>query len=297
MKYLFSFIIFVISFSGVSKACICSDRTLEERINRHSIIVTGKVISIKTIPNEEYNIDTQLVTFLIEKKFKSDEKDTLQIVNDLGPCSFYSEESEHYLLFANNYLIPNANAILERSIRPSGICAGTGNLTNSERLLRLLNQAFSVNIPFAELPADTLYNHIWSGEVFDNFDEEPEFPYGIDSLNLFTQKNLKNCELPERRKWPKETLLIPPPDSLDIYMNDLELEKKPSTVYVGFEVSNSGQLSNFEIWQTFSLNDECNENAIQLVKKINEFTPAKIRGVSIATTWFVSIDYESKTAY
>tara|TARA_R110002096_G_scaffold303080_11_gene498098 strand:- start:5717 stop:6610 length:894 start_codon:yes stop_codon:yes gene_type:complete len=297
MKYLFSFIIFVISFSGVSKACICSDLTLEQRINRHSIIVTGKAISIKTISNEKYNIDTQLITFLIDKKFRSDEKDTLHIVNDLGPCSFYFKEGESYLVFAANYMEQKLNEEPEIIIRPSGICAGTGKLTNSERLMRLLNQAFSVNIPFAELPADTLYNHIWSGEVFDNFDQEPEFPYGIDSLNLFIQNNLKNCELPERRKWPKETLLIPPPDSLDIYMNDLELEKKPSTVYVGFEVSNSGQLSNFEIWPLFSLNDECNENAIQLVKKINEFTPAKIKGVSISTTWFVSIDYKTKTAY
>ncbi|MCR9132160.1 MAG: hypothetical protein NXI08_06290 [bacterium] len=293
MKLFINVATIYIIFQSELLACICGGYTVEKSINNHSIIVTGKIIDIENSVGD-FGLDIEKITFLIEHSYKSLKTDTLILINELGPCTHSLEADESYLLYANTYVFTNSNGIIERTIRPS-FCGHTKKISDAKRSLRLLDNAFSVNIPFSELSADTLYDHIWSGEVFDNFDQEPKFPYGIDSLNLFINKNLKNCNLPERREWPNETMLLSPPDSLDIYMNDLE--KKPSTVYVGFEVSNTGQLSNFEIWPMFSLNDECNENAIQLIKEIDELIPAKIRGVNISTTWFVSIDFKTRTAY
>lgn len=84
------------------------------------------------------------------------------------------------------------------------------------------------------------------------FEEQPSFPGGIKSLKKFINKNLK---------YPKRSGCV------------------EGTAFVSFIVNEDGALSDFAIMK--SVCEECDQNAIDVLKKMPKWIPGKQNGKAL----------------
>ena len=286
----------------ISHACICDFGLLENRIEKSHFIFTGKVISAEDIyADSTSNWPTQQrVVIVIEKKFKGNQNDTLTINSDLHSCASFFEENKRYLVFAGHSIESETeisqNFIDTNNKIVTGQCYGTKEIEYSNDEIRLLEKLFSSNSSIEDISPDKLYNEIWKDESFIFTDEYPEFPTGSDSLSSFIQNNLTSCSLPKERpnsSWHDE-------GKDDSLYNELNMDfesREPTFVWVHFDISKTGELNNFRVDRDFSLNKECNDEALRVAKLMPDWIPAKIKGIPVNSSHWIEMNFKPKSAY
>lgn len=283
-------------------ACICNFGLFEDRIKEPPFIFTGKVLSVENIYSEN-NLEwpvQQKAKVVIKKKFKGNQNDTLTVFSDLHSCGYSFEKNGKYLVYAMHFIEPETtldqNFINTNDKIVTGQCFGTKEVEHSENNIRLLEKLFSSKYSIEDISADKLYNEVWKNEFFIFVDDYPEFPEGSDSLSSFVQRNLKSCSLLDERPYD------PWKDQFenDSLFNELNMgfESRDSTfAKIHFDVSKTGKLNNFRIDEYFSLNNNCNDEALRVAKLMSSWIPAKIKGIPVNTTHSIEIDFKSKSAH
>ncbi len=177
-------------------------------------------------------------------------------------------------------------------------CSGTKEYgsANTFEQISMLDELFSTGLSINEMSPEKLYNEIWANASFDFVEDYPEFPGGVSGLSSFIQNNLIPCSLPE--KWPidlgtNEQVF----DSLKTEINFGVVESEPTYVMAYFDISKLGKLSNFRIVQYFSLNLECDNEALRVVNLMPNWIPAKIKGIPVNSSYTMTIDFKTKSAY
>jgi hypothetical protein len=238
----------------------------------------------------------------VQNRFKGNKNDTLTVESGFSSCSFLFEKNKSYLVFADHFIEKETNinqAFIDSNNRiVTSQCSGNSEAGSQyfHEKIRKLEKLFSAELPIKNISPDQFYNEIWKEESFIFTDEYPDFPTGLDSLDTFVQKNLNSCSLPDERpnsSWDTEMK----DDSLYKELNmDFE-PREPTFVLIHFDVSKTGVLSNFVTDSYFSLNEECNDEALRVAKLMPDWIPAKIKGIPVNSSFTIEIDFKSKTAY
>ena len=302
-KYLVLLFITFIGFE-ISFACTCKPILFENRIKQSQFIFTGKVISIQDIYADSSSSwpTEQVIKLEVLKLFKGNKNDTLTVKSGFSSCSYLFEKNKSYLVFAGHLIGKETNinqAFIDLNDRiVTSQCSGNSNAGSPyfHEKIRKLEKLFSAGLPIKNISPDQLYNEIWKEESFIFTDEYPEFPSGLDSIDSFMQRNLNSCSLPDERpnsSWDNEMK----DDSLYKELNmDFE-PREPTFVLIHFDVSKTGVLSNFIADRHFSLNAECDGEAIRVAKLMPDWIPAKIKEIPVNSSFTIQIDFKSKTAY
>ena len=99
-------------------------------------------------------------------------------------------------------------------------------------------------------------------EIFDNAEEQPEFPGGFGELTKYISKNLK-------------------------YPMQARESGIQGRVFVGFVIEKDGSLSNVEVLR--GIGGGCDEEAVRVVKSLPKFKPGKQRGAPVRVKYSLPI--------
>lgn len=124
---------------------------------------------------------------------------------------------------------------------------------------------------YPEHVKDSIKENYWnaSGEEIDKFSslitfEEGSFPGGIDSMFRWITDNVR---FPE-------------------YAREMNISGK---VYIAFVIENSGRISSVEILKSDA--ELFNEESLALIRKMPNWIPTKINGISVRTSFLLPVSY------
>lgn len=107
------------------------------------------------------------------------------------------------------------------------------------------------------------YDSITKQTIYSNVDSMPEFPGGIDSLNLFINNNLR---------WPED--------------NGAEYSGR---VYISFIVETDGTLTNKKILR--GIDKPVDDEALKLIEKMPKWKTGKCKGNPVSVRYIIPIPF------
>ena len=130
-----------------------------------------------------------------------------------------------------------------------------------KRFLLLLSAILLTNIAFCQEETKT------SGDepVFVIVEEQAEFPGGLDSMYAYIQKNL-------------------------VYPEKAKAEGIEGRVFVSFIIEKDGSISNVKLLR--GIGGDCDEAAVEMVKNMPKWKPAKQRGKPVRCQFTLPIKFE-----
>ena len=149
MKKFILLFFFAFLFVGISKACICEEQTLEERIEKYHFIFIGNVISVEDIFSDSTSTwpDHQRIVIEIEKKFKGNQSDRIIVESELSSCASFFERGKKYLVFAGHYITDetevNENFVATNNKVVTSKCHGTRSVELSVEEIQELENYYS----------------------------------------------------------------------------------------------------------------------------------------------------------
>ena len=149
MKKFILLFFFAFLFVGISKACICEEQTLEERIEKYHFIFIGNVISVEDIFSDSTSTwpDQQRIIIEIEKKFKGNQSEQIIVESELSGCASFFEEGKKYLVFAGHSITNetevNENFVATNNKVLTGKCYGTRAVEFSKKEIQELENHYN----------------------------------------------------------------------------------------------------------------------------------------------------------
>ena len=148
MKKYFLLFLFVFLFVGATKACICEEQTLEERIDKYHFIFIGNVISVEEIFTDITSSwpDRQRIVIEIEKKFKGNQSEIIIVESELSSCASSFKKGKKYLVFAGHSITNetevNKNFVATNNKVETSKCDGTRAIEFSSKEIQELENHF-----------------------------------------------------------------------------------------------------------------------------------------------------------
>lgn len=130
-----------------------------------------------------------------------------------------------------------------------------------KRFLLLLSAILLTNIAFCQEEKKVSVDD----EVFVVVEEQAEFPGGLDSMYAYIQKNL-------------------------VYPEKAKAEGIEGRVFVSFIIEKDGSISNVKILR--GIGGGCDEAAVEMVKNMPKWKPAKQRGKPVRCQFNLPIKFE-----